>query len=177
MLFLFVPIVQASVIPSNIVIQTMDNGMNVVVLPQEDTQLVSVQTWMSVGARHETIDGTTGYAHFFEHLMFQGTNTLSKDERKRELMLLAADENAWTSQDFTCYHLLAPASSVDRILEIEADRFQNIVLQEDIIKREAGAVMGEFRKGRNAYSVWREAILAQSYLVHSYGHRIRRSLL
>jgi len=166
-----ISIVHAAVVPSNVLVKILDNGLTAVVVPQEDSELVAVQTWMRVGARHETIEGTTGYAHFFEHLMFQGTESLSRVERKKELMLLAVDENAWTSQDFTCYHLLAPATAVNRILEIEADRFQNLVLDESKVQREAGAVLGEFRKGRNsAEQVWEEAILAAAYKVHGYGH-------
>jgi zinc protease len=166
-----ISIVQAAVVPSNALVKVLDNGLTAVVVPQEDSSLVAVQTWMRVGARHESMEGTTGYAHFFEHLMFQGTESLSRTERKKELMLLAVDENAWTSQDFTCYHLLAPASAVNRILEIEADRFQHLVLDQSKVQREAGAVLGEFRKGRNsAEQVWEEAILAAAYKVHGYGH-------
>ena len=168
-----ISIVQASVVSSNIVVRQLENGVTIVVYPQQNEPLVAVQTWMNVGSRHETSDGTTGYAHFFEHLMFQGTEQFSAQERKKELMLLSADENAWTSQDFTCYHILAPADGVERILEIEADRFQNIVLTKEKVQREAGAVQGEYRKSRNAaYAVWQEDILGQFYDIHPYQHSV-----
>ena len=91
-MLLLLSVAQATVIPSNVLVETLDNGVTAVVLEQADTDLVAVQTWMRVGARNEYLEGTTGYAHFFEHLMFQGTQALSGADRKQELMLMSVNE-------------------------------------------------------------------------------------
>lgn len=161
----------AGVLPEALVHRTLDSGLQVVVLPLDTPGLVAVQTWMDVGSRHEVEEGTTGYAHFFEHLMFHGTPTLSGDARERRLVELAVSENAWTSDDSTCYHLQAPARHLDELLRVEADRFQNLHLEAEGVRREAGAVLGEWRKGRSDpeeqlyYALWDTA-----FEEHTYSH-------
>ena len=162
---------RAALLPEGMVTRTLPSGLQVVVIPLDTPGLVAIQTWMDVGSRHEVLPGTTGYAHFFEHLMFHGTPTLSGDAREERLVALAVTENAWTSDDTSCYPLQAPARHLDELLSMEADRFQHLSLEAEGVRREAGAVLGEYRKGASDpeeqlyYALWREA-----FGTHSYAH-------
>ena len=161
----------SGLLPPSTVHETLDNGLEVVVIPLATPGLVALQTWMDVGARHELVPGSTGYAHFFEHLMFHGTPTMSADEREVRLLELAVSENAWTSSDMTCYHLQAPSRHLPELLAMEADRFANLTLEEEGVRREAGAVLGEFRKGRSDPSEQLyEALWSTAFTTHSYSH-------
>jgi len=160
-------------LPADTRIEQLDNGLTVVVVPLETEGLVSVQTWMDVGARDELVPGTTGYAHFFEHLMFEGSRALPREPRQQRLLALAVDENAWTSEDFTVYHSLAPAGSLGALLDLEGDRFARLHLDEAAVRRESGAVQGEWRKSQadpdNA--AW-TALLDAAFRVHPYQHPV-----
>ena len=160
-------------LPPTTRVERLDNGLAVVVVPLETQGLVSVQTWMDVGARDELAPGTTGYAHFFEHLMFEGSRALPREPRQQRLLALAVDENAWTSEDFTVYHSLAPARSLGELLDLEGDRFARLHLDEAAVRRESGAVQGEWRKSQadpdNA--AW-NALLDAAFRVHPYRHPV-----
>jgi zinc protease len=151
--------------------RTLENGLRVVIMRDATPGLVAVQTWISVGSGGESEAGATGYAHFFEHLMFHGTPTLSGDAREARLVALGVEENAWTSQDETCYHLLGPAQDLEDLLEIEADRFANLTLTEEGVRREAGAVYGEFRNSEaDPYNALWLSLWSTAFKVHPYKH-------
>jgi len=160
-----------SLLPRDTKVVKLDNGLQVVVLPVDTPGLVSVQTWMQVGSGEEAVAGLTGFAHFFEHLMFHGTEKMPGDVREKELLRLSVDENAWTSQDATVYHLTAPSKNVVRLLEIEADRFDALTLDDEGVRKEAGAVYGELRKGQASpgRALW-AGLWATAFDVHPYHH-------
>jgi zinc protease len=159
------------VFPYDVHQTTLDNGLTVYVVPMPTPGATAFVTWMAVGSRDEIDEGRTGFAHFFEHLMFFGTPTLSGPEREREVLRLGIDENAWTWLDETVYHGLVSAENLPRYVEIEADRFQNLTLTTDDVQKESGAVYGEFRKGQaspdNAVDV---AVWGTAFTTHTYGH-------
>jgi len=161
----------STLLPAGATVETLDNGLKVVLLPIDTPGLVAVQTWMRVGSGEETVPGLTGFAHFFEHLMFHGTEEMPGPVREKKLLALSVTENAWTSQDATVYHLMLPAQNLDAVLKIEADRFQALSLEADGVRKEAGAVYGEFRKGRASpdRAVW-EATWATAFSSHPYHH-------
>ena len=151
--------------------KTLENGLRVVVLEDPTPGLVAVQTWISVGSGSEAAPGSTGYAHFFEHLMFHGTPSLSGDAREARLVALGVEENAWTSQDETCYHLLGPVGHLEDLLEIEADRFAHLHLTDPGVRREAGAVYGEFRKSEaDPFNALWVRLWSTAFVVHPYKH-------
>ncbi len=161
----------AGVFPYEVHTDTLDNGLTVLVVPMPAPGVVAYQTWMAVGSRDEIEPGRTGFAHFFEHLMFYGTETLGGEDRENEILRLGADENAWTWFDDTVYHQVIATSELPRLVEIEADRFQNLQLTPDDIERESGAVYGEFRKGRASPGnrMWEE-LYATAFTTHTYAH-------
>lgn len=159
------------VLPLELAVDRLANGLTVVVVPVAVPSLVAVQTWMAVGSRQEVVRGTTGYAHFFEHLMFHGSRELPGDKRAAMLLSLGVDENAWTSSDRTCYHLQAPADALAQLLWIESDRFKNLELDQLGVRREAGAVLGEWRRAQSDPERALDAALyAAAFGQHAYNH-------
>ena len=162
-----------AVFPEQMVVKTLANGVRVVVIPLDTPGLVAVQTWMDVGSRNEVAPGMTGFAHFFEHLMFHGSRTLPRQARAERLLELGVDENAWTSSDETCFHMQMRADRLEEALAIEADRFANLHLEIEAVRREAGAVMGEHRKGASNPAGQLEARLwATAFSTHPYRHPV-----
>ncbi len=161
----------AGVLPEGTLSVTTDSGLQIIALPLSGTELVALQLWVDVGSRDETEPGSTGYAHFFEHLMFRGSQRFTAQQRVDRLLELGAVDNAWTSTDHTCYHLVARADRLEELLALEADRFMALTLTEDAVRRESGAVLGEFRKGRSRPgSVLYETLWRTAFTTHTYGH-------
>lgn len=159
------------VFPYEVHTHKLDNGMQVVVVPMNAPGVVSYATWMAVGSRDEVDAGRTGFAHFFEHLMFLGTPSLDAAGREKAMLRMAADDNAWTWFDETVYHVTLPAEHLAPLLAIEADRFMHLTLTPDDVRREAGAVYGEFRKGKvSPVGQAIEALYATAFTTHTYGH-------
>lgn len=162
----------AGTFPYPIQSRTLDNGLAIHVVPMRGSPgVIAYGTWMAVGSRDEVEVGRTGFAHFFEHLMFHGTETIPAEVRGSELLRLGAEDNAWTWLDETVYHGTLPASSLRRYAEMEADRFQHLSLAPTGVRREAGAVYGEFRKNRaDPNQVLYTELQRLAFGVHSYGH-------
>ena len=163
--------VQAGVLPDDTAVKTLESGLTVIALPLSTPDLVAVQIWMDAGSRHELEPGSTGYAHFAEHLLFRGSENFSAEEREQRLLTLGVIDNAWTSSDHTCYHLQLRADRLESVLELEADRFLRLQLTEDAVRRESGAVAGEHRKGlSDPESALYKALLATAFETHTYHH-------
>jgi zinc protease len=151
--------------------KTLENGLTVHVVPMQSPKIVSYYTWMQVGSRNETTPGRTGFAHFFEHLMFYGTESMSRTEREQVMVKMGASENAWTWFDDTVYHGTLTTDHLEQYIGMEADRFQNLKLTPVDVKKEAGAVYGEFRKGKSSPSEQVDnTLFALAYPTHTYGH-------
>lgn len=157
--------------PYSLQTKTLDNGLTIHIVPMDSPKLVAYYTWMQVGSRNETTPGRTGFAHFFEHLMFYGTESMGRTEREQAMVTMGASENAWTWFDDTVYHATLTTDHLERYIAIEADRFQNLKLSPVDVNKEAGAVYGEFRKGKsNPDEQVNDAIFALAYPTHTYGH-------
>ena len=118
------PAVQA--FPFPIELHTLDNGLRVALIPYDSPGLAAYFTLMRVGSRNEVEKGRSGYAHFFEHMMFRGTKTHSAKDYNDTVTRLGLDSNASTDNDLTLYHLYGPAKALPTIIEYEADRFQHL---------------------------------------------------
>ncbi|MDH3743871.1 MAG: insulinase family protein [Acidobacteriota bacterium] len=149
----------------------LDNGLKVVVVPFDSPGTLAYFTVVRTGSRDEVEPGHSGFAHFFEHMMFRGTDKYSEDEYNEVLKRMGADINAFTSDDRTVYHMVGPASELESIIDLESDRFQNLRYSEDVFRREALAVLGEYNK--NASSPFRamfERLRQLAFEEHTYGH-------
>src|SRR4051812_48701317 len=126
--------------------RTLANGLKVIVVPTGFPNLVSIQIPVQTGSRNEVEPGKSGFAHFFEHLMFRGTPR-TPPEKYREIMGKAgARDNASTGDDHTQYYATFAKEHLDRILELYADMFQNLSYAEGDFKTEARAILGEYNK-------------------------------
>ena len=95
--------------------RTLPNGLRVVIQPDHRTPMVTVNIWVGVGSRHETV-GRTGFAHLFEHLMFQGSESLPKLEHFRVVQGSGGVFNGSTHPDYTDYFEVLPSAALERAL-------------------------------------------------------------
>jgi len=162
---------KSPVFPYPTEVHDFDNGLRLVGVRFDSPGLVAYYTVVRVGARQEVDEGKSGFAHFFEHMMFRGTEAFPEEKYNAVLRAIGADSNAYTTSDRTVYHILASSRSLPRILEIESDRFQNLKYEEAQFQKEAGAVLGEYNK--NAANPFRglfEKLQDTAYDVHPYQH-------
>jgi zinc protease len=161
----------AKIFPYPAHVDTLDNGLRVIVVPFSSGGIVAYWTIVRTGSRDEIEPGRTGFAHFFEHMMFQGTERFPQDEYNRAVTRMGADANAYTTDDLTAYHLSFAAADLERVVDLESDRFRNLSYSEQDFKTEAGAVLGEYRKSRtNPWFQLHESVAARAFESHTYGH-------
>jgi len=150
---------------------TLPNGLKVVAIPFDSPGTVAFYTIVRTGSRDEVERGHSGFAHFFEHMMFRGTPKYPADRYNDVLKAMGADSNAFTTDDYTAYHMVGPVRELQTMFEIEGDRFINLKYGEDVFKTEALAVLGEYNK--NASSPFRamsEKLRDLAFDVHTYQH-------
>jgi zinc protease len=159
------------VFPFKVYKQTLDNGMRVVVIPYDSPGTLAFQVVMRTGSRDEVEAGHSGFAHFFEHMMFRGTERYSKDAYNNVIKRLGADANAFTMDDQTVFYMVAPASQLPLIMDIESDRFKNLKYSQDAFRTEALAVLGEYNKSvSNPVQPMFEKAHDLAYEKHTYKH-------
>lgn len=162
---------EPKIFPYDPYVETLDNGLKVIVVPMSSGGLVAYWTIVRTGARDEVEPGRTGFAHFFEHMMFRGTERYPADVYNDLMTRIGANTNAYTSDDLTAYHLNIAAEDLETVMEVESDRFLNLAYPEEMFRTEAGAVYGEYRKNRtNPFFATYEAILKAAFDRHTYGH-------
>jgi zinc protease len=160
-----------SALPFSSKTSTLRNGLSVTRIPLSSPGLVAWYSVARVGSRNEVEEGHTGFAHYFEHVMFKGTKAWPAEKREALLGQLGFSENAYTSDDVTVYHLVGPSSGLDKVIEVEADRFQNLDYGEETFKTEANAVLGEYNKSASHPQLKiEETMLATAFKKHPYRH-------
>jgi len=147
------------------------NGLRAYVVHYDSPGLVAYYSVVRTGSRNEVEPGKSGFAHFFEHMMFRGTDKYSQEAYNSVLKQMGADSNAYTSEDMTVYHILAGKTALPKIVEIEADRFQHLKYSEPDFEKEARAVLGEYNKGAsNPLQKMFEALYDNAFVSHTYKH-------
>ncbi len=159
------------ILPFKAATRTLPNGLVVIVVPTGFPNIVSLQIPVLTGSRNEVEPGKSGFAHFFEHMMFRGTPTLSPDQYNAIVTKAGARQNAYTTDDFTNYFITFAKEDLDTILKIEADRFQNLSYPVEAFKTESRAVLGEYNKNSaNPIQKLYETIRAKAFTTHPYRH-------
>jgi zinc protease len=159
------------VFPHPVHTKTLANGLVVLVVPIRGSGLASVRTIVRTGSRDEYEAGHTGFAHFFEHMMFRGTKRFPEAEREKFNRSIGASTNAYTTDDRTVYQYDIAAEDLERVLDVESDRFMNLEYTKEQFQTEAGAVYGEYRKNRaSPLFQMEEAIVDKAFDKHTYGH-------
>lgn len=159
------------ILPYKIHQYKLDNGLNVVTVPFDSPGLAAFYIVVRVGSRNEVEEGVTGFAHFFEHMMFRGTDKYPREEYNRVLKSVGAGANANTSLDRTIYHMTGNAEELEKMFDLESDRFKSLNYTEHDFKVEAGAVKGEYTKNyANSYQQLYEKLLNTAFEAHTYKH-------
>ena len=124
---------------------TLSNGMRVILIENHRAPVVAHMIWFNVGSADDPI-GQSGIAHFFEHLMFKGTQKIAPGEISRIIAQQGGEDNAFTSYDFTAYFTKIAKDRLPLIMELEADRMQNLSLAENEVTTERSVVREERRQ-------------------------------
>ena len=159
------------VFSQNYVFKELPNGLRVLIVRTDYPDLVSVQIPVSVGSRDEDEAGRTGFAHFFEHMMFKGSEKFPQDIYSDLFKNAGVDNGAYTTNDYTNYHLDFSKEHLDKVLEIQADHFKNLSYSDAQFKTEALTVKGEYLK--NNASPTRKLLAAvrnKAFDTHTYKH-------
>jgi zinc protease len=151
--------------------EDLPNGLRLVVVPTDFPNIVANYIVVQTGSRNEVEPGHTGFAHFFEHIMFKGTKNYPKEKYNETLRQLGAASNAFTTDDFTCYYTVFSKEDLPTVIGMEADRFQNLKYSEPEFRTEALAVLGEYNKNSsNPSSKLNEVVRDTAYDRHTYKH-------
>ncbi|MCZ2859635.1 M16 family metallopeptidase [Blastococcus sp. VKM Ac-2987] len=123
---------------------TLDNGLRVVLAPDRSVPVVAVSVYYDVGMRNEP-EGRTGFAHLFEHMMFQGSANVAKMEHARLVQAAGGTFNGSTHQDYTNYFQALPSEALERALFLEADRMAAPAITEENLRNQIDVVKEEIR--------------------------------
>ena len=152
---------------------TLKNGLDVVVIPDRRTPVVTHMMWYKVGAADEE-PGKSGLAHFLEHLMFKGTEKNPAGRFSQVVGTIGGQENAFTSSDYTGYYQRVAREQLKQMMEFEADRMTGLVLTDDVVKPELNVVLEEQnqRVANSPAAKLGEEVVAALYLNHQYGRPV-----
>jgi len=148
----------------------LENGLDVVVIEDHRAAVAVQMIWYRVGSADEPA-GTSGIAHFLEHLMFKGTETIGPNEFSAIVEAQGGDDNAFTSWDYTAYFQRIAADRLDLVMGLEADRMRNLRLTKEDVLTERQVILEERgqRTDSSPGSLLSEQMRAAQYLNHPYG--------
>lgn len=149
----------------------LHNGLRVFLVEDHNAPVVDVQIWYHVGSKDEP-PGQTGFAHLFEHLMFDGTKNLGPDQYSQHIIRSGGIDNAYTTEDATVFWETVPSSYLPVVLWLEADRMRNLEITERAFKNEREVVKEERRQrfDNQPYGTVVETLYQQAFTVHPYRH-------
>jgi zinc protease len=149
----------------------LSNGLTVIMIRMDAPGLVAYYSVVRTGSRDEVEPGKTGFAHFFEHMMFRGTKKYPQNAYNDIVTSIGAKANAFTTDDLTAYHLTFPKEFLEKVIDIESDRFQNLSYEKPAFQTEAGAIYGEYLKGvTQPLFLLEEKLADTAYDAHTYKH-------
>lgn len=148
----------------------LDNGMQVIVIPDTRSPVVTHMVWYKVGAADEP-KGVSGIAHFLEHLMFKSTENIPSGEFSKIVSRLGGQDNAFTGHDVTSYFQRISKDRLRKVMEMEADRMANLTLADKEVLTERDVILEERRSRieNNPAAILDEQMDAALYLHHPYG--------
>ncbi len=160
---------KARIFPFDYRVVQLANGFKAYLVKTPAAGQISYVTVVRTGAREEWEPGKSGFAHFFEHMMFRGTEKYP--DYDAVTTRIGAARNASTSIDVTQYYLQASGDSLEQIIDLESDRFMNLKYSEPGFRTEAGAILGEFNQGRaNPALYLMEKLMDTAFTTHTYKH-------
>ena len=152
-------------------IATLPNGLTVVLSEDHSTPIVHAELWYHVGSKNER-PGLTGFAHLFEHLMFQGSKNLVREQHTSMISSIGGRSNAYTTEDVTVFWQTVPAHYLPMVLWMEADRMATLRIDEAALANEREVVKEErrMRVENQPFGRLSEIIYDHAYTVHPYKH-------
>ena len=173
LLFCLSSLLQGSeIFPYDYKVEVLENGLKIVSIPLDNPHIISHYVIIRSGSRNEIEPGKSGFAHFFEHMMFKGTKNMPQEAYDDFLTELGAGTNGYTTDDYTCYFVVfAGRENLEKVIETEADRFINLYYDEEMLKTEAPVIEGEYyasvsNPGRRLFETLRDT----AFVKHSYKH-------
>jgi len=150
---------------------TLPNGLEACLVEDHQSPVVDVQVWYHVGSKNE-VPGRTGFAHLFEHLMFDGTTNIPSDEFSDYVIRSGGIDNAYTTEDSTVFWETTPGSQLPVVLWLEADRMRNLDITGTVFNTEREVVEEErrLRFDNPPYGTVVETLYQHAYTVHPYQH-------
>lgn len=147
----------------------LDNGFTAYFVEAGAPDQIAYVSMVRTGSRDEVEEGRSGFAHFFEHMMFRGTEKYPNYDGVTER--IGAARNAFTSLDMTVYYLVAASDYLAQIVDLESDRFQRLSYAEEPFRTEAGAVLGEYQNNAySAFAVLDRKVRETAWTEHTYRH-------
>lgn len=158
-----------SAVPGEIRALTLDNGLRIIVWPDHDIPNVALYNFVRAGSRNEA-PGITGLAHFFEHMMFNGTERRPPGEFDREMEAQGGSNNATTSDDLTTYMDWFPKTALELVFDLESDRIGHLAFDPKVIESERGVVYSErrLRVEDDNTGFLAEQVQATAFAAHPY---------
>ena len=157
--------------PYNYTTDDFPNGLRLITVPTDYPNLVALYIVVQTGSRNEVEPGKSGFAHFFEHMMFRGSENYTADQREAIFKRAGAETNAYTSDDRTVYHATFSKDDLDEIMKMEADRFIRLKYALPEFQTESLAVKGEYDKNSaNPFSKLYEVLRETAFKTHTYSH-------
>ena len=146
------------------------NGLQVLVIPDHRAPVVTHMVWYRVGAADEP-PGSSGIAHFLEHLMFKGTEEIPSGQFSKIVARNGGDDNAFTNHDVTAYFQRVAKDRLPLVMQMEADRMANLRLTEEDVATERDVILEERRSrvDNDPQSILQEQMMAALYSNHPYG--------
>jgi zinc protease len=154
----------------NVTSQTLDNGLEVLVIPDRRVPVVTHMVWYRNGSADDPL-GQSGIAHFLEHLMFKGTERNPAGEFSKVVSALGGQENAFTSYDYTAYFQRVAPQHLGRMMDFEADRMAGLNFDASVVAPERDVVLEErrMRVETDPPAQLSEAMAAALFVHHPYG--------
>ena len=154
----------------NVTTFELENGMQVVVVEDHRAPVVTHMVWYKAGSADEP-KGSSGVAHFLEHLLFKATDNMAAGELSATVAANGGRDNAFTSYDYTAYYQRIAADRLGLMMKMEADRMENLRLTPENIETERDVIIEErnMRTENNPRALFGEQMNAAQYLNHRYG--------
>ena len=148
---------------------SLDNGLTVFLIPDHSCPSITVQVWYKTGSRDER-PGITGISHLFEHLMFKGTEKYPGGTFDRLVEANGGWDNAWTWMDNTAYYEVMPSDKLELVLQLEADRSRNLVLDSENVNSERNVVINErlWSVDNSPEGSLYEVLINNAFVAHPY---------
>lgn len=148
---------------------TLDNGLQVIVIPNHRAPVVTHMIWYKFGAADED-RGKSGIAHFLEHLMFKGTPDVPDGQFSKIVKQLGGNDNAFTSHDYTAYYQNVPRAHLARVMQMESDRMKNLELRDEEVSSERQVIIEERRQriDNTPQAKFQEQMMSALFVNHPY---------